>query len=127
MRPNEYKAACQAPDVFSRAALEATIEALGGAEPALSSRLTDALSAEPIVKPPQHRGGPETDFFRVSLTAEEVHELISHLVGLEAEAVAEDGSTTPEASYMASLVDYWASLWRDASSSLEPTSTIPCT
>ena len=70
------------------------------------------LSQAPIAKPPKHIGGPETDFFQVNLTEEEVEQIICHLFDREAAAVSPDGETTVLASYYAGLVDFWGHLMR---------------
>ena len=65
-----YKALCDAPDVCSRWLLEQTLELLE-AHPA-AERLRDAMAAEPVEKPPDHRGGAPTDMFVLNLSLDEV-------------------------------------------------------
>lgn len=82
-----YKALCDAPDVCSRWFLEQTLELVDDA--ALAGRLRDVLTATPLAKPADHRGGPATDMFAMTLDLTEVGALRAAV----ARAVA-DGRTT---------------------------------
>ena len=62
----EYKALAQRPDVLPRALLART----GALLPApLGATLRDAWRAAPLPKPADHKGGAETDLFKVTLSA----------------------------------------------------------
>jgi len=60
-----YKRICDRPDVFSRWMLMQTRELLDSAE--LAARLDRFMSAQPLEKPIDHRGGADTDMFVVEL------------------------------------------------------------
>jgi hypothetical protein len=102
----EYKKNTASPDVFGAAELQATVSCLRTRGSPLAQAIAEA-SRTPIPKPPVHRGGPGTDFFRVELPLELVAELVGELLAAEAAAVSPEGATTSEASQRASLVDRW--------------------
>jgi hypothetical protein len=102
----EYKKTTASPDVFGAADLQATVTCLRTCGSSLAQAIAEA-SRTPIPKPPLHRGGPDADFFRVELPLEVVTELVGELLDAEAAAVSPEGTTTPEASRRASLVDRW--------------------
>lgn len=59
-----YKALCDAPDVWSRWFIERLIEVRS--DPALAA----ILDGTPLPQPADHRGGRETEMFRISLDAQ---------------------------------------------------------
>lgn len=66
---NRYKQLCDTPNVFSRWMLEQTVELLGDDV----ARLLEAtLSGAPLAKPEDHRGGPPSDMFVLTLSLEHV-------------------------------------------------------
>ena len=68
---DRYKSLCDMPDVLSRWMLEQTLELLEQEPRCRVSRafLEQTLGGEPLSKPTDHRGGPLTDMFRLSLAA----------------------------------------------------------
>jgi len=109
MEAGEYKKVTASPDVFSGAALEATVRCLR----AIGSPFADEVAMvkrTPIPNPPLHHGG--YDFFRLGLPLGFVSELIGELLSAEADAVSPEGATTPQASHRADLVDLWGNYQR---------------
>lgn len=82
-----YKALCDTPDVLSRWMLEQTLELLAGHP--LAECLRQSLRTMPLDKPADHRGGSQTDMFRLSLSEADVR-TIRQIV----EAAAAGGRTT---------------------------------
>jgi hypothetical protein len=102
----EYKALTSRPNAFLRDELDDTVRVLTTIDVRLAG-LVDALPRIPIPKPPQHRGGPSTDFLSIDARPSLVAEIVQQLLTAEAEAVSADGESTPEASWRAALVDRW--------------------
>jgi limonene-1,2-epoxide hydrolase len=86
---NEYKRLCDSPPVFSRWMLEQSIELLH-AEPRLAAAIGRAFADSPLSKPTDHRGGPQTDMFVLSLSVGQVNEVVT-AIG----AAIDRGWTTP--------------------------------
>ena len=106
MDAREYKQVTSQPDVFSRADLDATLTVLR--DELLRDSLGEALTASPIPKPPLHEGAPESDCFRLALPPGTAEEILDELGRLDASAVSANGHTTPEASRIGDLVDFWS-------------------
>lgn len=105
MNAAEYKGIKDSPDVFSEAELEATVRRL---QQTVAARKTIiGAMRTPLPKPPLHQRAPCSDYFRLSLSAESVNEIVDALGIAEVSAVSPEGETTPEASYLADLVDRW--------------------
>ena len=64
-----YKRLCDTPAVLSRWMLEQTMELL---DTALRAELQAAMSCPPIAKPEDHKGGPATDMFQLTLERPQV-------------------------------------------------------
>lgn len=64
---NRYKQLCERPDHFSRWALQVTCSYLP--ETGLRSEISGHLAAPPLPKPADHKGGSETDYFALDLSA----------------------------------------------------------
>jgi hypothetical protein len=102
----EYKNTTASPDVFEAAELQTTARCLRACGLLLTQAIIEA-PRELIPKPRRHRGGPDTDFFRIDLSLQLVTELIDGLLDAEAAAGFQEGATIPDASHRASLVDRW--------------------
>lgn len=88
MEWDEYKRLCDSPHVFSRWMLEECVELLAS-ETRLREALAGAMRGAPLDKPRDHRGGPRTDMFEVTLAPDDaraIHRIIA--------AAASDGRTT---------------------------------
>ena len=96
-----YKALCDRPDVMSRWML---VETASLVSPALRAPLRAAMARTPLPKPPDHKGGEQTDMFEVALDefADEI------LVAVEA-AVAR-GATTTQGRGLGGFVAAWREL-----------------
>ncbi len=86
---DHYKTLCDSPRMFSRWMLEQSIELLGES-PHLAARLLHMLRGAPLDKPPDHRGGAQTDMFEVVLALEQARAVQRIIV----EAVAVGRTTT---------------------------------
>lgn len=60
-----YKTLCERPNVMPRALLTRTAALLPAT---LADILRHACQGAPLPKPPEHKGGPETDMFELTLT-----------------------------------------------------------
>jgi hypothetical protein len=103
----EYRLLQQSPRVFRRSELSSTCRLLGEAWPGISASISRILEGEPIAKPLQHTGGPDTDLFDVAVPLLEARQVCGHLLSREAAAVSPDGDTTALASTISSLLDRW--------------------
>ena len=104
MDTRQYKAICELPDVMSRGVLEDSAREISLH---LGLLLREILEGAPVPKPKLHNGDESTDYFHVDIGLEEAEETASDLLSAETDAVSPEGDTTPEASYIASLVDEW--------------------
>lgn len=113
MSIDEYKAACQRPDAFTRGALEETVRVLQAEAPELVPLVEQALSQAAIEKPKRHAGDETTDYFRVHISVNDAVAIRDAFVDKEAEAVSPDGDTTALAIHYAGMADAWAccQLW----------------
>lgn len=104
-----YKEVCDRPNVLSRWMLTETATLL---EPPLRQRLLATL-ARPLPKPPDHRGGTDTDMFEVTLCARAVS-----AVRRTVERAAAAGITTPRTSArgLGGFVEAWRELEQAGSS-----------
>jgi hypothetical protein len=75
-----YKALCDSPQLFSRWMLEQSIELLAD-EARLAARLATVLRGASLEKPADHRGGPLTDMFVVSLSVDEARAIDRAIAG----------------------------------------------
>ncbi|GGF12663.1 hypothetical protein [Hymenobacter cavernae] len=106
MNANQYKQLKEREDVLDFATLNATRRILAQHDQAhLADRITRILSNDKIDKPSLHNASQErfSDFYRVSLAAEDVAAIVSILFDFEAEII----DTNPSA---ADLTDKWSSL-----------------
>ena len=108
MEQREYKRLQEDPRVFRRAELVDSIRWLGDSLPSVTDALIRILAGQPLDKPQQHAGAPESDLFRVLVTKADVSEVCGHLLSQEAAAVSPSGETTALASKIGSLVDRWS-------------------
>ena len=79
-----YKQRCDMPEMWSRWMLNETIALLGeqvGEQShlaqSLQESLQEAMRQAPLAKPDDHRGGPATDMFELSLDGAEVGEIVA--------------------------------------------------
>lgn len=103
-----YKQQTSRVDAFQRGTLTDTAAALEKTDAELAQRVRDQLERSPIPKPERHGGGPDSDIFRVELPVATIEAIVESLGAAEAGAVAPDGTTTREASRLATLVDIWS-------------------
>ncbi|MCY3620561.1 MAG: hypothetical protein OXH68_02475 [Gammaproteobacteria bacterium] len=97
-----YKALCDQPDVLSRWMLEETATLLPcETRPALLTILNGA----PFPKPPDHKGGENTDMFAVDLPTDVVRSIVE--VVLDA---AERGLRTPRSTKIGGFATAWREL-----------------
>jgi hypothetical protein len=71
----DYKRMCESPNHFSRWALELTRGILR--EAPIARKIVSTMNGRPLEKPADHRGGPETDYFRVELDDAAVRRVIA--------------------------------------------------
>ena len=108
MEANEYRALCKRPDVFTRAVLLATIEAISSRHLPSTVYLEKILEGSPIPKPERHQNGPETDFFQLTLEVSKAEEIMEYFLDAESDAAMEDErENTRSAGRFADLVDAW--------------------
>ena len=72
-----YKKCCNGPEYVSRWLLERSIALVVGAHIAVS--LDTILGHVPLAKPQGHKGGPETDYFRLDLNRNQVAKILAAL------------------------------------------------
>lgn len=99
---DRYKLISDSPDVCSRWLLEQTLELVD--DPALAARLRAAVDGPPLEKPADHRGGPETDMFPMSLTLDEVQRLCR---AVEAAAAAGRETSATRGRGLGGFVETW--------------------
>ena len=84
-----YKELSHSPEYFTRWALDRTT-------PHLDDRLRELLSKhtakQPLEKPVDHKGGPETDILRVDLDLDSVQSIVDALSNARAQEKIETGS-----------------------------------
>lgn len=99
-----YKVLCERPDVMSRWMLTETA-ALLPAEWRIS--LLAELRQRPLPKPPDHKGGADTDMFEVTLAG--VDEIVAAI-----EAASARGATTSQGRSLGGFAVAWRELaaWR---------------
>jgi hypothetical protein len=85
MEWQRYKRYCGRPEYFSRWALVESAAILGRARPV--DELLGVLNGTRLEKPESHKGGPETDYFRITLPAMEARRIVqaveAHMERLE--------------------------------------------
>lgn len=107
MNECEYKKITKQEIVFRRGVLEETICVMRSTHPKIADKLQGIINYGPIDKPEKHRGGPETDFFRVKLEQFEKELIVDTFGDLEALSISLLGETTPKASHYAAMLDIW--------------------
>lgn len=70
----------------------------------LHDRLKHCTLREPLEKPSDHKGGPETDVLRLELSRECVQSIIEALQDVRAHAKIEKGSSQPN---LGTLIKSW--------------------
>ena len=101
-----YKARCEAPEVWSRWMLVQTMELVAG-HPRLVAELRRAMAAQPLAKPPGHKGGSATDMFELNLTAFQADTILA-VVRQAAERGADTAGTRGRGlgGFVAAWLDY---------------------
>jgi hypothetical protein len=107
MDATEYHKICQDPRALKRYTIEETLKVIPSDLVALRINIDQILSNSPIEKPTEHSGGPDTDYFFVNLSDDDIIQIVETLGDAEVGAVAENGSTTQLASSYATLLDTW--------------------
>ena len=97
-----YKALCDRPDVLSRWMLEETATLLPGET---RTAVLAILSGTPFPKPPDHKGGENTDMFAVDLSTDVVRSIVE--VVLDA---ADRGLRTPRSTRIGGFATAWREL-----------------
>ena len=95
-----YKALCERPDVMSRWMLAETATLLPAE---LRAPVLAALTQRPLPKPPDHKGGADTDMFEVTLAG--VDEIVAAV-----EAAAARGVTTSQGRGLGGFALAWREL-----------------
>lgn len=90
MDDNNYRRLCAQPDVMRRGDIRATITRLATDQSQVAARLTAILSSPPVPKPAADDGGPDTDFLRLDLAAEDIETIVEALGKLEAILASSD-------------------------------------
>ena len=72
----QYRARCEQPQVWSRWMLVQTLELVAG-HGDLIAGLRRAMAAQPLAKPPGHKGGSATDMFELDLKASQVDAILA--------------------------------------------------
>lgn len=67
-------------------------------------QLERSKTLDPLEKPMDHKGGPETDVLRLKLSGECVHSIVDALQTARAEHKLEDGSSQPN---LGTLIKSW--------------------
>lgn len=96
-----YKALCDRPDVMSRWMLDETASLVPAA---LRPPLQAAITQTPLPKPPDHKGGEQTDMFEVALD-EFADEILAAV-----EAAVARGETTTQGRGLGGFVAAWREL-----------------
>ena len=111
-----YKELCDRPNVLSRWMLTETASLL---DVALRQRVLDQLGP-PLPKPADHRGGTDTDMFKVALSAADVR-----AVRLAVERAEAAGTLTPrtQGRGLGGFVEAWRELEQASDPSAAPTRT----
>jgi hypothetical protein len=106
MNDREYHALRGRPDVMRRGQVAATLSRLSASRPGLANELSRILESAPVVKPPEHRGGPETDYLRFDLSLAAIDEIVAELGFLEA-SLCQSHAAQAEIEAVAELLDLW--------------------
>lgn len=97
-----YKALCDRPDVLSRWMLEETATLLSGET---RTALLEILGGNPFPKPPDHKGGKDTDMFAVDLPADVVRSIVEVV-----RDAARRGLRTPRSTKLGGIATAWREL-----------------
>ncbi|MCY3838551.1 MAG: hypothetical protein OXH09_07920 [Gammaproteobacteria bacterium] len=97
-----YKALCDQPDVLSRWMLEETASLLSGET---RSALLAILGGTPFPKPPDHKGGRDTDMFAVDLPPDVTRSIVE-VVG----DASQRGLQTPRSTKIGGFATAWREL-----------------
>ncbi len=103
-----YKAACDQPDVWSRWMLEQALRLLAD-KPELVAPLRRGLRQPPLPKPAGHKGGGNTDMFRLHLPPATIAAIVIDLGAARAR-----GARTSEGRGLGGFVEAWREYHRFA-------------
>lgn len=107
MNSDEYKKTCNQPSVFSRGDLEITEKILRKRKSSVALKIANILKTFPIIKPDNHKGDEQTDYFRVNLSESSADEIIDIFTNLEASTIKTDGKSTPITRIYSETADKW--------------------
>ena len=96
-----YKELSHSPPYFTRWALDRTVTHVTGST---LEQLERCKSEVVLEKPPDHKGGPETDVIRLELSDECVRAIVEALQNARAQAKLSDGSSQPN---LGALIKSW--------------------
>ena len=115
MSPNEYKAACERPDIFRRSILMETLRVVRAELPELALRLEAITNQPPLKKPHLHTGEKWNDFVRVSIGISDAELVRELFVDKESGTVGLDGNAAALTGHYAEIADAWANyiFWLD--------------
>ena len=96
-----YKELSHSPPYFTRWALDRTVEHVTGT----LRRLLECYQAKAVLeKPPDHKGGAETDIIKLDLSDHCVRSIVEALQYARAHAKLSDGSSQPN---LGTLIKSW--------------------
>lgn len=93
--------------MLNRGLIEASESVILTRDRDLAARLTKILDAPPVSKPSLHTGGAHNDYFHIKIDLDVAKKIVELLIDAEADAVGNNGETTPEASRISALVNVW--------------------
>ncbi|MCY4093969.1 MAG: hypothetical protein OXG05_02445 [Gammaproteobacteria bacterium] len=96
-----YKELSHSPAYFTRWALDRTSAHVAGT---LREQLERCNTQEPLEKPSDHKGGPETDVLRLDLSVECVRSIVDALDVAQVEMKLEQGSSQAN---LGTLIKSW--------------------
>lgn len=96
-----YKELSHSPPYFTRWALELTATHVTGT---ILDQLKRCKSRDALEKPPDHKGGPETDVIRLELSVESVRSVVEALQKARVQAKLTEGSSQPN---LGTLIKSW--------------------
>lgn len=113
MNAEEYKRLIDQKDVLDYTTLNVTLkELVSRQEFDLAGKIKLIIENNKLAKPDLHSKPFETatSYYKVDLSSDDVEKIIDVFFDLEVSHVAENGESTPTASFYASLVDKWNEL-----------------
>lgn len=96
-----YKRLSHETEYFTRVALIRTASYI---EPRVATTLKRFTESTPLEKPVDHKGGPETDVFKIQLSQEDIATILADLENARARLKLEQGSSQPN---LGPLIALW--------------------